>query len=76
MIAPRGGPPCLANLADRMEPEGGCLWIYDTVKNGLRVIATTAFMPSCWRSTKYAETAWVYYLNRPYSIGGMEDHIS
>jgi hypothetical protein len=47
MIAPRGGPPCLANLADRTEPEGGC----DTVKNGLRVIATTAFMPSCWRST-------------------------
>ncbi|MEA2539611.1 MAG: hypothetical protein QOH35_977, partial [Acidobacteriaceae bacterium] len=22
-----------------------------------------------------AETAWVYYLNRPYSIGGMEDKI-
>jgi hypothetical protein len=24
---------------------------------------------------QYAETAWVYYLNRPYSIGGMEDKI-
>jgi hypothetical protein len=24
---------------------------------------------------QYAETAWVYYLNRPYSIGGMEDEI-
>ena len=24
---------------------------------------------------QYAETAWVYYLNGPYSIGGMEDKI-
>jgi hypothetical protein len=24
---------------------------------------------------QYAETAWVYYLNTPYSIGGMEDKI-
>jgi hypothetical protein len=24
---------------------------------------------------QYAESAWVYYLNRPYSIGGIEDKI-
>src|ERR1700688_4818925 len=39
-----GGPPCLANLADRMEPEGAC----DTVKNGLRGIRACGLKcPSC-----------------------------
>jgi hypothetical protein len=40
-----------------MEPEEGCLWIYDTVKNGLRVIATTRVQAIMLAIDQYAETA-------------------
>ena len=75
MIAPRAAHHAWRTGQTGWSQEEVVSGIYDTMKNGLRGHCYHRVQDIMLAIDRYAETAWVYYLNRPYSIGGMEDKI-